>query len=142
LAVEERLRECLGLRTGAAYRRLDRYYNRGFEKVGLTHAHAQALLCLLKGGEQRMTAIAQTTGFEQSTVSRLMQELTNRRFVLRRPDPADGRAQLLRAGAKARALKAELERIQRRLNDRLRREIDSDDLHGFFGVTEVFNRLP
>jgi len=140
--VEDWLRECLGLRTGAAYRRLDRYFNRGFEKVGLTHAHAQALLCLLREGEQRMTSIAVTTGFEQSTVSRLMQELTNRRLVLRRRDPADGRAQLLRAGAKARSLKAELERIQRRLNDRLRREIEEQDLLGFFNATEVLNRLP
>lgn len=140
--MNDRAHDCLGLQVGSAFRRIDRLFNRGFAEVGLAHAHAQVLLSLLREGETRMTTIARQTGFEQSTVSRLTRELARKRLVLKRKDPEDARSRILRPSMKARRLQARLERIEQRLNDRLRRELSADDLRGLLNATEVMGRLP
>jgi DNA-binding MarR family transcriptional regulator len=89
--VEDLLRECIGFRMGAAYRRVDRLFNRTLRKTGLSHAHVHLLACLLAKGESRARDVARLTGFESSTVSRLLLDLSRRKFVRRRPDPTDGR---------------------------------------------------
>lgn len=136
------IRNCLGFRVSAAYRRVDRLFNRAFKRLDLAHAHAQILICLLSEGELRITAVARRTGFEQSTVSRLVKALVQRRLVRRRRDPSDSRALLLRPAARGEALREEIDLIQRRLNARLRSELTEADLEGFHHTTDVMARLP
>ena len=118
--MENPLRDCLGFRMGSAYRRIDRVFNRGFAGIGLSHGHGYILSCLLVAGEQRVTEVAARTGFEQSTVSRLVKELARRKLVRRRRDPADGRAVLLRPASRAEKLRAEIEGILRRAEESTR----------------------
>jgi len=136
------LRECLGFRLGSAYRRVDRLFNRAFARIGLTHAHGHVLTCLLQAGELRARDIARLTGFEQSTVSRLVKELARRKLVRRRRDPDDGRSHLLSAGARAKALSGDIERLLRRAEQRLRRELPQADVDGLLRAAEVMERLP
>jgi len=140
--MEDLLRECLGFRVGSAWRRLDRHFNRAFLKLGLTHAHGYVLACLLPEGELRVGEIARRTGFESSTVSRLVKELARRKLVRRRKDPEDGRSHLLRAAERARTLQPEIERVLRLADGRVRRELTEDDLAGLLHATEVMDRLP
>lgn len=51
---------------------------------------------LLDDGEHRLGEIAGLRGVDQSVVSRQVGELQARGLVCRRPDPADGRASLVR----------------------------------------------
>jgi len=140
--VEDLLLECLGLRVGAAYRRVDRLLNRAFAAVGLTHAHGHVLACVLAAGEIRIGDIARRTGFESSTVSRLVKELVRRKLVRRRADPEDGRAVLLRPGARAEAIRGDIVALLHRADERLRRELTGDDLRGFFNTVDIMDRLP
>lgn len=136
------MRGCLGFRMGSAYRRVDRLFNRAFAGIGLTHAHAQVLACLLQDGEMRPKDVAARTGFDQSVVSRLSRELGRRRLLRRRRDPDDGRAMLLRPAARAEVLREPLVRLVERVNGRLRRDLAEADLEAFERVTAVMGRLP
>jgi DNA-binding MarR family transcriptional regulator len=140
--VDDVLRECLGFRLGSAYRRVDRLFNRAFARIGLTHAHGYILTCLLQAGELRARDIAKLTGFEQSTVSRLLKELVRRKLVRRRRDPDDRRSHLLSAGARAKALKDDIEHLLRRVDERLRRELPQADVLSILRAAEVMERLP
>ena len=140
--MDDLLRECLGFRLGAAYRRVDRLFNRAFARIGLTHAHGYVLTCLLQAGELRARDFARLTGFEQSTVSRLLKELARRKLVRRRRDPDDGRSHLLSPGARAEALRGDIEHLLRRTDERLRRELARDDAEGLLRAAEVMERLP
>jgi DNA-binding MarR family transcriptional regulator len=140
--VDDLLRECLGFRLGSAYRRVDRLFNRAFARIGLTHAHGHVLTCLLRAGELRAKDIAKLTGFEQSTVSRLLKELARRKLVRRRRDPDDGRSHLLSAGARAQALSDDIEHLLRRADERLRRELPRADVDGLLRAADIMDRLP
>lgn len=140
--MDDVLRECLGFRMGSAYRRVDRLFNRAFARIGLTHAHGHVLACLLQGGELRARDIARLTGFEQSTVSRLLKELARRKLLRRRRDPDDGRSHLLSAGARAKALKDDIDHLLSRTDERLRRELPRADVDGLLRAADIMDRLP
>ena len=127
---------------GSAYRRVDRLFNRAFAKVGLSHAHGYLLTCLLRAGELRVADLARQTGFEKSTVSRLVKELARRKLVRRRKDPDDGRAHILSPGARGKALGADIDRLLQLANERLVREMPDADLQGLLRATELMDRLP
>jgi DNA-binding MarR family transcriptional regulator len=127
---------------GAAYRRVDRLFNRTLKKTGLSLAHVHLLACLLARGESRARDVARQTGFEPSTVSRLLLDLSRRKFVRRRPDPEDGRAVLFRTSPRGEGLRAEIERLARHADERLRRDVTEADLAGMFHAIEIMERLP
>jgi DNA-binding MarR family transcriptional regulator len=126
----------------SAYRRVDRLFNRAFAKLGLTHAHGHVLACLLEAGELRASELARRTGFEQSTVSRLVKALAQRKLVRRRRDPADGRGLLLSPGARAKAMRSDIEHVLRRADSRLRRDLTEADVDGLLRAAEAMDRLP
>ena len=136
------LRDCLALRLGAAGRRVDRLFDRAFKPLGISWAHGQILSCLLSEGPLRVADVAQRTGFEASTVSRLVQELNRRKLVRSRKHPTDGRARLLTPATRGEALRKAINRIHVKLNAQLRRELTDDDLEGFAQTTAVMVRLP
>lgn len=136
------IRDCLGFRVSSAYRRVDRMFNRAFERLGIPHAHGQILICLLQDGEMRVADVAARTGFDPSTVSRLVKELARRRLVARRRNPDDGRSLLLSLAKRGEALRGDIERIQERLNHRLRSQLTEADLEGFERTIRVMERLP
>ena len=138
----DRLASSLAFRLGAAYRRVDRLLNRAFAPVGLTSAHGQVLAHLLFGEARRVTDLARLTGFEPSTVSRLVKELARRRLVRRKKHPEDARALLLTPGARAEDLRGAVERLLRRTDERLAQSLSPADLEGFFNTAGIMDKLP
>jgi len=140
--VQDLVKGCLGFRLGSAWRRVDRLFNRAFARIGLSHAHGHVLACVLAEGDLRLVDIAHRTGFEPSTVSRLVKELARRKLVRRTPDPTDGRAQLVSPAKRGEALRGEIAGLVQRAEERLRRELTGTDLDGFLHFTEAVDRLP
>ncbi len=140
--MEDPLRQCVGFRLGAVYRRVDRIFNRAYEELGVSHAHAQILLCLQGQGELRAADLATRTGLDSSTVSRLVKELCRRKLVKRRPAPADGRSQLLSTATRTERFCQRLLEHHRRINARLRREMSDADLEALFRMADLLDRLP
>lgn len=140
--MEDLVRSCLGFRLGSAWRRVDRLFNRAFKRVGLTHAHGHVLACLLAHGDMRLVDIARRTGFEPSTVSRLVKELVRRKLARRSPDPSDGRARLVGPAKRGEALRKDIEGLVQRAEERLRRDVAQADLEGFLTTTQAIDKLP
>ena len=136
------IRDCLGFQIGAAARRVDRLFSRAFRPLGISYAHGQILMCLLQDGPMRIADVAKSTGFEPSTVSRLVKELNRRKLVRSRKHPQDGRARVLEAATRGAALRQEIEQIHIRLNAALKRDLSGNDLEGFAQTTAVMVRLP
>lgn len=136
------IRDCLGFRMGAAYRRVERLFDRAFRDIGISHAHGQILVCLLQDGPMRPADVGARTGFEQSTVSRLVKELVRRKLIRKRPHPSDGRARILEIAKRGAALHAPIAAIYERLNAGLRLDLTETDLEGFSQTTAVMDRLP
>lgn len=140
------LRSNLAFRLSAAHRRVDRYLNRLFDQLELTHAHAQLLACLLEadkaGRELRVADLAEQTGFEQSTVSRLIKELARRKLAKRRQHPDDRRSRLWQPAKRGKALRLEIETILRKANERLRRDLPDADFQGLLRSADVLDKLP
>ena len=135
------VRDCLGFALGAAFRRIDREFNRAYAPLGFSHAHGQVLTCVLTQGPLRIADIAAQTGFEQSTVSRLAAELSRRKLIRRKPHPDDRRARLLEPAKRGEALRADILEIHRRINTQLRVRLTGQDLEQFRRVLEPVNRL-
>jgi len=88
------------------------------------------LALLLGDGELRLGELAARRGVCQSVVSRQVGELEARGYVVRRPDPADRRAGLVRLTPAGRELLTEATDTRRRwLHDALDRYAD-DDVRG------------
>jgi DNA-binding MarR family transcriptional regulator len=136
------MQDCLPFRLASAYRRVDRIVNRGLAPLELTHAHGHLLVCLFQHGEMRLIDLARRTGLEPSTVSRLTRNLSDRKLVRRRGDPKDGRAHLLRVAARAKVIRADLERVMRRADERLRRSLTTADLRAFLSAADIMDQLP
>jgi DNA-binding MarR family transcriptional regulator len=107
--------------------------------LGLVHAFSHAarpsthalpaveLTRLLAVAERRLGWLAAQRGVSQSVVSRQVGELEARGLVVRRPDPADRRAGLVRLTPTGRELLAEAADTRRQwLHDALARHPDDD----------------
>jgi DNA-binding MarR family transcriptional regulator len=140
--MDDPIRDCLGFRLGAAFRRVDRFFNRAYARLGITHAHAQVLLCVVRAGELRPREIAAATGFDPSTVSRLVKELCRRKLLRRRGDESDRRGTLLSPAARTAAFAERLLHQQDRVNARLQRELRREDLEALFRTADSLGRLP
>jgi DNA-binding MarR family transcriptional regulator len=78
---------------------------------------AMELAHLLADGERRLGELAVQRGVGQSVVSRQIGELEARGLVVRRPDPADGRAGLVRLTPAGHALLDDIAEARRRWLD-------------------------
>ena len=130
----------MGFRLGAAWRRLDRLFNRTYAPLGLSHAHAQVLLCVLERGETRMADIVPLTGLTQSTVSRLTADLARHRYLRRTEDPDDARVQRLRPSTRAERIAPELRRLQQSVDARIERELAGPDAQTLRGMLDLIAR--
>lgn len=79
------------------------------EATGLTPTQAQILVHLVRRGPARVSALAQEIAVTQPTASDAVAALIRKGHVEKRPDPEDGRAAMLHAGAGARRVAAEIE---------------------------------
>ncbi len=83
--------ERLALVTGRLNRRLQAATG------GLSHGLLSALAVVAKHGPLRLSDLAQLEGVSAPSMTRTIAELEARGYVVRRPDPVDGRAALIAA---------------------------------------------
>jgi DNA-binding MarR family transcriptional regulator len=64
---------------------------------GLSHALLSALATIAKRGPLRLSDLAQLEGVSAPSMTRTVAELESRGYLVRQPDPVDGRAVLIAA---------------------------------------------
>lgn len=84
----------LGYLTNWAGRLLVRQLDRQLARIGLTPAHMPVLLAL-EAGEASQKAIAERASVEQATMTATLNRMERDGLVSRRPNPDDGRSQLV-----------------------------------------------
>ncbi len=95
---------------------------------------------LLQHGPLRSTTLVETFGVDKGAVSRQIQQLVGLDLVERRPDPEDGRAQLLDVTTTGRQAMREVAGQRRKLlADRLS-DWTEDDLSSLVGALARYNR--
>lgn len=84
--------------------------SQGFEEEGLiVSAEEWAILLILwSKGEQTPTALADVTFRDRTTITRLIDQMVKKQFVVREHDEKDRRRVLIKASDKGEALKDEL----------------------------------
>lgn len=82
--------ERLALVIGRLHRRLQ-------SAAGLSHGLLSSLAVIAKRGPLRLSDLAQLEGVSAPTMTRAVAELESRGYVVRSPDPEDGRAVLIAA---------------------------------------------
>lgn len=91
----------VGYLTNWAGRLLVRELERHLSQIGLMPAHMPVLLAL-ENGEASQKAIAERAGVEQATMTATLNRMERDGLVSRRPNPDDGRSQLVALTQKAR----------------------------------------
>ncbi|MEZ5094045.1 MarR family winged helix-turn-helix transcriptional regulator [Nocardioides sp.] len=105
----------------------------------LTGASYLLLGHLLEHGPMRSSCLVETFGVDKGAVSRQVRQLLDLGLVERRPDPEDGRAQLVAVSESAREALVEVSGQRRKLlADRLS-DWTEDDLRGFVSVLGRYN---
>ena len=84
------------------------------------------MMRLWDSGPQRQTDLCDELGSDSPTMTRTVQRLERAGFVRRSPDPTDGRAVLVEPTAASQALRREVERMWRELEDATLGDMDDD----------------
>jgi DNA-binding MarR family transcriptional regulator len=94
----------------------------GNEGTVLRGSHTQVFECLDREGT-RLTTLAERARMSHQAMGEMVDELTRHGYLERVPDPADGRARLIRPTARGRAELARAADQLRLLHDRWQREL-------------------
>ncbi len=86
-------------------------------QAGLHPGQEMVMMYLWDCGPQRLTDLCGVLGSDSPTMTRTVQRLERAGFVRRSPDPTDGRAVLVEPTAASQALRHEVERMWRELEE-------------------------
>lgn len=87
-----------------AFGRLNRALRRDAREALISHGGLSALASLIGDGPQRPSTLAQVEGVTAPAMTRVLNSLENLGYVVRRPDPQDGRASVVEATPEGEAL--------------------------------------
>ena len=104
----------------------DRLYEEGFTTISVSHSRLLRFLRRHANGG-RLGQFAEWAGITQQSATYLVEHLESNGYVVRHPDPADGRAQLINFTEKGRAAESiligEFEAIEREMRARYGAEL-------------------
>ncbi|WP_158851628.1 MarR family winged helix-turn-helix transcriptional regulator [Saccharothrix deserti] len=95
-------------------------------QAGLHPGQEQVMMHLWDCGPQRQAALCGVLDSDSPTMTRTVQRLERAGFVRRSPDPTDGRATIIEATAASQALRREVERVWRELEEATLGDMDDD----------------
>ncbi len=101
---------CTNLKLMQASRLVARHYDAALAPSGLRRTQYSLLSAVVKLGPLRGVELAAALRLEPSTLSRNLQPLLDKGWVLAEPDPADARGRVYAATAEGRALRAQAQR--------------------------------
>lgn len=100
--------------------------NQLLRQAGLHPGQELVMMYLWDCGPRRLTELSAVLGADSPTMTRTVQRLERAGFVRRSPDPTDGRAVLVEPTAASQALRHEVERMWRELEDATLGDMDED----------------
>ena len=108
---------------------------------GLSHGLLSAMAVIAKHGPLRLSDLAQLEGVSAPTMTRTVSELEARGFVLRSPDPVDGRAVLVAAADAGTAAVLDARTTRAQLVAELLATLDGPDAAAIAAALPALERL-
>jgi DNA-binding MarR family transcriptional regulator len=108
---------------------------------GLSHGLLSAMAVIAKRGPLRLSDLAQLEGVSAPSMTRTVAELEARGYVLRRPDPVDGRAVLVTAAEAGTAAILDARTTRAQLVSELLATLDPRDAAAIADALPALERL-
>lgn len=115
--------KCLYFNSQALARTVNRIWGKAYAKYDLSPPHAFLLRLVLNKPRLRPKEISKELGIDKSTVTRFIDSLVKRGFLIRRQASSDGREQRIHPTKKAQEIHEELDATGRKLTDSAREVI-------------------
>jgi DNA-binding MarR family transcriptional regulator len=104
-------------------------------RLGISHAQAVVLVRLWRrGGDMTQTEMIQSLALSRASGTLVLNELTNRRLIERRPDEVDARRLVIRLTEAGRNLEPSVLEVFERVEAVLRAPLDAADVDTAFRV--------
>ena len=108
---------------------------------GLSHGLLSAMSVIAKHGPLRLSDLAQIEGVSAPSMTRMVSELEARGYVVRSPDPADGRAVLVAAADAGTAAVLDSRATRAHLVVELLASLDEEDAAAIAAALPALERL-
>lgn len=124
------LEDSMGFLVGRASRVLALKLNKNFATAGfdVTLDHWIILNKLLYYGEQKQQTFSEITGWDKTTLTRIIDFMEDRKWVYRAPHKQDRRVKLIHLTTLGKGLHADLRPIVQQTNEEVESQLDPQDL--------------
>lgn len=125
----------------ATWQAVTKMYNEEAKNYGLTMAIGFTLLSIETKKGTPSTALGPRMGMEATSLSRILKTIEERGYIVRKPNPKDGRGVLIYLTALGLEKREESKEVVLRFNKVVKEHVDQSDLDGFYNTVETINKL-
>lgn len=125
----------------ATWQAVARMYNEEAKNFDSTMAVGFCLLSIDPKTGTPSTALGPRMGMEATSLSRILKSMEQKGLIERRPNPQDGRGVLIHLTPFGLEKREDSKRVVLRFNEAVRREVNQEQLDGFFEVIATVNQL-
>lgn len=123
--------ECLYFNSNSLARTIEKIWNNEYKKYNLSVSHAFLLRLILNSPGLNAKEIAEQLNLEKSTVTRFLDRLEHRRFILRKENIEDARERRIFPTKKAKDIHDELDQIGKKLTKEMYQRIGQAKVQDF-----------
>ncbi|GGG47780.1 MarR family transcriptional regulator [Croceivirga lutea] len=125
----------------ATWQAVTKLYNEEAKNYGLTMAIGFTLLSIDPKKGTPSTNLGPKMGMEATSLSRILKNLEERGFIVRKPNPNDGRGVLIHLTELGLEKREDSKEVVLRFNEAVKHNASQEDLIGFFNIMEIINKL-
>ncbi|MEM8999245.1 MAG: MarR family transcriptional regulator [Bacteroidota bacterium] len=125
----------------ATWQAVIKMYNEEAKNYGVTMAIGFTLLSIDPKKGTPSTALGPKMGMEATSLSRILKNIEERGYIVRKPNPNDGRGVLIHLTALGLEKRKDSKDVVLRFNDVVKQHVSKEDLGGFFKTVEIINKL-
>ena len=125
----------------ATWQAVSKMYNEQASKHDSTMATAFVLLSIDYENGTPSTALGPYMGMEATSLSRILKAMEEKGVIFREKNPNDGRGVLIKLTNFGKDKRALAKEVVLRFNDLVKANVTEKQLHNFFEVIEVINKL-
>ncbi|MFN3136909.1 MAG: MarR family winged helix-turn-helix transcriptional regulator [Allomuricauda sp.] len=125
----------------ATWQAVSKMYNEEAKNYGLTMAIGFTLLSIDPKGGTPSTTLGPKMGMEATSLSRILKNIEEKGYILRKRNPNDGRGVLIYLTPLGLEKREESKEVVLRFNKVVKEHTSQEDLSGFFKIIETINKL-
>ncbi len=125
----------------ATWQAVTKMYNEEAKNYGLTMAIGFTLLSIDPKKGTPSTSLGPKMGMESTSLSRILKGLEEKGYIVRKPNPQDGRGVLIYLTDLGQEKRKDSKEVVLRFNEVVREHLDANDLTGFFNTVDTINKL-